>query len=414
MHDERARRLLSLPSRFHFWGSLGIVLFVAWVVSAQVTDRTGFANADLHQDVMERWGAPIQQAAPSVRYVSSGSLFQKLAKLPLDAQQIEVQARMNYRKRGLVYFSGFDFEFRGSYRIANPEPHDIDLVFVFPVQLARNKVLLSELAFAVDGEPVAVALAEGDDKLVWTGRLAREEARSFEIRFKGRGLDAFSYVPDPALPVRNLALSVAIEGGSNYDYAEGVVPAAEATAENGRVRLGWRYASLESGVPMGVILPSEESYDQIIATIVRRAWAPFLLLFGALAALSLHARRPLLFYESYLVAAGYGLFLVLLAYLSAYLHFYAAYALSCAVVALLLERYLTRIFGRRWRGLLAGLLVAFLVVPTLAVVLEGYTGLVYTLEIGVGLGVLMALSLRPELRAVLAELAGASEASHAA
>lgn len=409
----RALRLLALPSRFHFWGSLGIVLFVAWVVASQVTDRASFASADLHQDVMERWGAPIEQAAPSVRYVSSGSLFQKLAKLPLDAQQIEVQARMNYRKRGLVYFSGFDFAFRGVYRVLNPEPHDIDLVFVFPVQLARNKVLLSELAFRVDDEPADVELAEGDDKLVWTGRLRREESRSFEIRFKGRGLDAFSYVPDPALPVRNLELDVAIEGGSNYDYAQGVVPAAAIAAEDGKLRLGWRYASLESGVPMGVILPSEESFDRIIATIVRRSWAPFVLLFGALVALSLHARRPLLFYESYLVAAGYGLFLVLLAYLAAYLHFYAAYALSCAVIGFLLQRYLAGIFGRQWQGLLGALLVAFLVVPTLAVVLEGYTGLVYTLEILAGLGVLMALSVRPELRAVLAELAGATEETHA-
>ena len=253
---DRAFRLLALPSRFHFWGSLGIVLFVAWVISAQVTDRTRFADADLHQDVMERWGAPIQQPAPSVRYVSSGSLFQKLGKLPLDAQQITVEARMNYRKRGLVYFSGFDFDFRGSYRVENPEPHDIDLVFVFPVQSARSQVLLSDLTFHLDGEPVSIELAEGDDKLVWTGRLARGEQRSFEIRFKGRGLDAFSYVPDPALPVRNLELTIAIEGGSNYDYGAGVVPAARAGVEEGAVQLGWSYASLESGVPMGVILPS--------------------------------------------------------------------------------------------------------------------------------------------------------------
>ena len=58
-------------------------------------------------------------------------------------------------------------------------------------------------------------------------------------------------------------------------------------------------------------------------------------------------------------------------------------------------------------------MLAFLVVPTLAVVLEGYTGLIYTLEILAGLGVLMALSIRPELRAVLAELARAPEENHA-
>jgi hypothetical protein len=410
---DRVTRLLALPARFHFWGSLGIVLFVAWVISAQVTDRTRFADADVHQDVMDRWGAPIQQPAPSVRYVSSGSLFQTLGKLPLDAQQVAVEARMNYRKRGLVYFSGFDFDFRGTYRVANPEPHDVDLVFVFPVQAARSQVLLSDLTFRVDDELVPIELAEGDDKLVWTGRLARGEQRSFEIRFKGRGLDAFTYVPDPALPVRGFELSIAITGGSNYDYGAGVVPAARTERGDGGVELGWSYASLEAGVPMGVILPSEQSFDAVIATIVRRAWAPFVLLFAALAALSLHVGRRLLFYESYLVAAGYGLFLVLLAYLAAYLHFYLAYALACAVVCALLALYLERILGRRRRPALLTLLLGFLVVPSLAVVLEGYTGLIYTLEILTGLGALMALSIQPELRAVLAELARATEENHA-
>jgi hypothetical protein len=409
----RAFRLLALPSRHHAYGSLAILVFIAFVMSAQITDRSGFASADLHADVMDRWGAPITQAAPSVRYVSSGSVFSKLAPLPLEAQTVEVAARMNYRKRGLVYFSGFDFDFRGVYRVENPEPHDVDLVFVFPVQLERNQKLLSELAFRVDGEPVAIALAGANDKLVYTGRLARGEGRTFEIGFKGRGLESFRYVPDPALPVRDLELRVAIAGGENFDYAAGVVPATSTVLEGGGARLLWSYPSLESGVPMGVILPAEQSFDATIATILRRAWAPFLLFLGAIVALSLHARRPLLFYETYLAAAGYGLFLVMLPYLAAYMHFYVAYAITCAAVGAVLLRYLESLLGSEWRGWIAALIGAFLVVPTLAVVLEGYTGLVYTLEIAVGLGVSMALAVRPELRAVLAEMSGATEESHA-
>jgi hypothetical protein len=412
--SRRVFRILSLPSRHHVFGSLAILLFIAFVMSGQITDRSGFASADLHADVMDRWGAPITQAAPSVRYVSSGSVFSNLAPLPLEAQTIEVAARMNYRKRGLVYFSGFDFDFRGTYRIENPEPHDIDLAFVFPVQLERNQKLLSELAFRVDGEPVAIELAGANDKLVYTGRLARGEGRTFEIGFKGRGLESFRYVPDPALPVRALELRVAISGGDHFDYEGGVVPATATEVDRNGVRLLWSYPSLESGVPMGVILPAEQSFDATIATIVRRAWAPFLLFLGAVTGLALHSGRRLLFYETWLAAAGYGLFLVMLPYLAAYMHFYLAYAITCAAVGAVLQRYLESLLGARWRAMIAALLAAFLVVPTLAVVLEGYTGLVYTLEIAVGLGVLMTLAVRPELRAVLAELAGATEESHVA
>ena len=106
----RPLRMIALPSRHHVYGSFAILVFIALVMSCQVTDRTGFADADLHRDVIDRWGAPIVQAAPSVRYVSSGSVFSKLTPLPLEAQRLAVDARMNYRKRGLVSFSGFDFE----------------------------------------------------------------------------------------------------------------------------------------------------------------------------------------------------------------------------------------------------------------------------------------------------------------
>ena len=110
--------------------------------------------SELRQDVMERWGAPITQPAPSVRYVESGSVFNTLQALPLDRQAITLDADMNYRKRGLVYFSGFEFRFRGLYGISNPEPHAIDVVFVFHVHAEKNRILLSDRTFLINGSGV--------------------------------------------------------------------------------------------------------------------------------------------------------------------------------------------------------------------------------------------------------------------
>ena len=103
--------LLLLPARYHFYGSLAIVLLVSAAISGQMLDRQSFANSELHRDVMDRWGAPIVQPSPSVRYVPSGAVFNTLSPLPLQSQEVVVDAAMNYRKRGLVYFSGFDFTF---------------------------------------------------------------------------------------------------------------------------------------------------------------------------------------------------------------------------------------------------------------------------------------------------------------
>lgn len=411
----RIRAWIGLPGRYYAWGSLACVLVALFVIADQIADRQGFANAELREDVMERWGAPIQQAGPSVRYVQSGAVFTTLERLPLDSQHVRVDARMNYRKRGLVYFSGFEFDFRGDYALKNPADHDIDIVFVFPVQMERRS-MLSELTFAVNGEPESLPLAESADRLTWTGRLPRGQTASFSIGFKGRGLDLFNYVLDPELPVRNLKLEMHIAGGENYDYAEGVVPATSVVSTEDSVDLTWEFASLESGFPLGVILPSERSFDAVILTMIRRAWTTFLLLHAVLVALALHVRRRLTRFESYLAASGYGFFYVLLPYLAAYMHFYLAYAVSLLLVGGLLQVYLTRMLGPSVQRLVAAALFALLAVPTAAVIFQNHTGLIYSLEILLGLAVLMQLTTRPAFREVLAEietLLSGKESSHA-
>jgi hypothetical protein len=411
------RLFLVEPIRFHFWGSLAIVLLVSGVLFVRINDRRGFADGELHRDVMERWGAPIQQPMPSVRYVPTGTVFNSLEPLPLTRQSVAVDATMNYRKRGLVYFSGFDFRFTGDYATENPFDRDVDVAFVFPISLEKNKVLLSELAFTVNGAPAPVELGKGGDKLLWTGRLRPGEKLAFQVAFKGRGLDAFTYAMDPAAPARNVALTIDIHGGENFDYADGVVPATAVERSGDVTRLRWSFGSLESGIPIGVVLPSERSFDRIIATFVARGWAGFLLFFGGLVALSLHHGRPPRIFESYLFAAAYALFFVLVAYLAAYLHFYAAWLLALALTGALLSGYAALLLPRgAWKAV-AGLVAGCVAVPTLAVILQGYTGLIYTLEALALVAALMVASARPAGLRVLAALgvaAPSKEASHVA
>lgn len=399
-----ARRTLSLVrliARTHVMIALVLLAIVTLTMASQVSRRHSFASTELYDDVMDRWGTPIVQAAPSVRFVEHGSVFHDLEPLPLSRQHVTVDAAMNYRKRGLVYFSGFDFHFQGDYGFANEERYPIDVAFVFPLSVERDRVLLSDLAFVVDGTPEPVSLQGGSDRLLWTGRIEPGQQVSVQIAYRGRGLDAFRYALDPALPVRGLDLTLNVTGGDNYDYAPGVVPATTAEAGSDGTVLRWRYDALEAGVPLGAILPSEHGYDQIITTLVRRAWAPFLLFFCGLVVLSIQHRRLLRVYETTLIVSAYLFTYVLLPYLSAFLHFYLAYALSLAFSSTLIVLYLRRLMGPEVVRPLLLLLGASLVTPTVAVLLVGYTGLIYTLEIFAGLAALMFATTRPSFQRFL-------------
>jgi len=410
---ERLCFWIGLPARFHLYGSLGILLFCAVVISGQMTDRRGFANGDLHEDVLERWGAPLAQAAPSVRYVESGSVFNTLHSVALDSQHVRLDASMNYRKRGLVFFSGFDFDFRGQYGVRNPEPRAIDVVFVFPVPVARQS-MLSDLAFRVNGEPATLPFDETAQRLTWTGRLEPEQRAVFEIAFGGRGLESFQYFLDPELPVRDFRLDVAVTGGDReFDYPAGAFPAGTVEQDPNGVHLVWAYESLEAGFDTGVVLPSEKSFDAILNCMIRRSWPPFLLFMACVVGLALHRSVSIGQWSSYFAAAVYSFFYVLLPYLAAYLNFYVAYALSILLVGALLVDFLSRLLGRSLAGVLAGLWIALLGVPTLAVICEPHTGLIYTLEILAGLLAASWLIVRPEVQRVLQSLESMQEVTHA-
>ena len=409
---QRLKHWLGLPGRFYLYGSLAILLFSSAVISAQMADRGGFANGELYRDVIERWGAPLEQPGPSVRYVESGSVFNTLRAVAFDSQQVELDAQMNYRKRGLVFFSGFDFRFHGAYALANPEPHAIDVVFVFPVPVARQS-MLSDLTFRVNGEASPLPFDETARRLTWTGRLEPGQRAAFDISFGGRGLDSFRYFLDPELPVRNFGLDVHVSGGEDFDYPAGTYPASTVEAEDEQVHFAWTYEALEAGFDAGVILPSERSFDAMLRTMTRRAWPLFLIFMGCVTGLAMHRGVVLSRWVTYFIASVYSFFYVLLPYLAAYLDFYLAYALSLAGVGALLVHFVARLLGRAYVPALVGLWVAALGVPTLAVLLEPHTGLVYTLEI---LVVLIAASwaiVRPEVQQVLQGLSPEQEVTHA-
>jgi hypothetical protein len=388
----------------HFFGSFFIVLFVTTVIASQVMSRNDFANSELSRDVEKRWGAPVVQPGPSLRYARSGTIFTELKPLPFDKQHVQVQARMNYRKRGLRYFSGFDFTLTADYAVVNREGHDIDVAFIFPIEMDKSQVLLSDLQFLVNGAEASLDLGESGNRLVWTGRLSKGGTSVFSIRYRARGLDSFIYKMDPALPARDVRLNVSVEGGSTYDYPDSVLAATEVRTGRDTVGLDWAFHSLESGVSLGVILPSVERYDDLVATMARRSWVPFLGLMALLAVFSLRHRRPLAFHEAYLLAATYAFFFMLLAYLAAFMNFYLAYALAALGLGAAMVVYAKRLYPQEHALRLAGIWGATLVAPTFAVLLEGYTGLVYTLELLVALLGLMVLSGRASVRAFLSDL----------
>jgi hypothetical protein len=395
------RSALRAAWKSHLFLALQPVLWTGVIMSGQVTDRADFANTELAKGVEDRWGEPVRQPAASLRAVESGSVFTELKPMPFDSQHVRVDAAMNYRKRGLRYFSGFDFAFHADYAYANRTGHDEDVAFIFPIEFNKSQVLLSDVALTVNGQPAQIELKEHGSCLMWTGRVTGGESVTFGLGYRARGLNSFAYQLDPSLPARDVTLHIGVTGGDNFDFPEGTLSAQQMTQTGDALAFDWKFSALESGVSLGLVLPSEKSYDTIIATMAKRAWAPFLSFFALWVFLSLGGRRKLLFYEVGLLSATYAFFFVLVAYLSAFMHFYVAWPLSLVALGAAAVLYLKKIFSETKTWLLVLGWVWSMVIPTLAVVVPGYTGLIYTLELLAALLAALHLSLKPSVRALL-------------
>ena len=110
-----------------------------------------------------------------------------------------------------------------------------------------------------------------------------------------------------------------------------------------------------------------------------------------------------LIWETYVAAAAFGFTSVLLAYLGAFLHFLAAWGVTMIAMGAAVVLYVSRLFPQERVHWLVGAWLATQVLPTLAVLLPGYTGLLYTLEILAGLLAVMTLVTRKEVRAFLSD-----------
>ena len=84
--------------------------------------------------------------------------------------------------------------------------------------------------------------------------------------------------------------------------------------------------------------------------------------------------------------------------------------LATLIIGGLIVAYGMRVVAPAAAPWLAGLFIAFQTVPTAAVILEGYTGLIYCQEILAGLALLMILTARASFASAIDHLLRASAA----
>jgi hypothetical protein len=376
-------------------------LILGWLIlAARLETRTHQAMYKQFNSVKQIWGGNLAQPMPSVRYKRFGSDVSTLSKGEIHATNIAVTLQVDYRKKGLVYYTGYHAEFTGKYIIKNPEKENIYLSFLFPYPTRQGEGVLQNVKLLVNDKEDIEDTEYQPNLALWTGLLGPSDTLNITVQYDGRGLNQFVYGFEPNRQINRFTMKVDVKGATNLDYPESTMPPTEPLQEipEGKI-LVWKLDKALTQLNIGVILPDKLNVEKQLFVMMYRAPAFFLLFFISLIALIRLAKENLNFIPIAITSIAYFLFYPLFAYLVIYLGIIFAFLISFGSIGLLVFNYMRILYGLKMALAVGMAYLFYLGITTVAALLPTYTGLILTIEGVILLGVIMqVLSKHKELK----------------
>jgi len=408
------------PSRLVAIGLIFICSTCAWfMLGASVVSRTGESDSRLAQEVAQLWGGRHVQAAPSAcverqretqewqdendaRGVPHKKLITRTVTeciaVPLVSSRVDVDLKLEHRRKGLLWYDTYTVGFQGRYRVKNEDPAARPLVvrFAFPSAEAPY----DGFRFTLDG----VAATLTDDPQATSGpRLVSArvvvppggEAQA-EVAYRSRGLGDWTYalVSSGVAQVRGFELGMTTDFAA-IDFPAGTLSPTTKTRAGRGWKLDWTFDSLVTGQRIGMDLPDKQNPGPLAARITFFAPVSLLFFFTVMVMLGVLRGQSLHPMHYFFLSAAFFAFHLLLAYLVDHLDINGSFAIAAAASLFLVVSYLRAVAGmgeKVWAAAAAQLVYLFSF--SYAFFFEGFTGLTLTVGAVLTLFVLMQLTAR--------------------
>jgi Inner membrane protein CreD len=387
----------------------------AWsVLGSSLVARSGELDGRLSQEVARLWGGAHRQLAPEAavqrpvedteivdakapdgRVVRSEVRKTVLRPIPaaLTSTRASADLGLQYRHKGLLWFSTYDVAFSGRYQFVNPDAETRAMHVRFPLPAAD--VMYDDFEFHADGRPLTLA-SDISKEAVGVVQAAPNATVVVEVRYRSRGMGTWSYgfVPSGTAQVRDFALTVTTNV-RDIDFPPGTMSPTSREARGDGTVSTWAFTNLLTGQSVGVALPERLNPGPFAARVTFFAPVSLLFFLAVMVMLGVTTGRSLHPMHYWFLAAAFFAFHLLLAYLVDLVPVHAAFATAAAVSVFLVVSYLRVVTGMRRALLEAGAAqVVFLVLFSYAFFFRGLTGLTITIGAVVTLFVLMQMTAR--------------------
>ena len=405
------RRILAITAIFFCaslaWAILGSTIFL----------RTDSAGGALSGRVASTWGAAQEQAPPEVQHVwtetqtvtaeENGKKITKEEKrehsqaVSLDWSRVEAQIHVDYRQKGLLWFSTYTVAFSGEHAFHNPS--SAEETFLFRLPLPAEQAVYDGLSVELDGKPMPLVFGSSDVSA--RAVLPGGAHGVLKTAYRSQGQKSWRYHFGQN---RNAAASTTGSGGisqandfhmlirtdfSGFDFPDNSLSPTEKRRTASGWELRWDYQNLVSGYDIAMAMPEKLQPGPLAGEI--SYFAPVSLLFFFFIVFILSELRGIELHPMnyFFLASAFFAFHLLLAYLVDHISIHLAFLISSVVSLLLVVSYLRLVVNWRFAVVDAGLAqLIYLVLFSYAFFFAGFTGLAVTVGAILSLFVVMQMT----------------------
>jgi hypothetical protein len=341
----------------------------AWaVLGATILRRTDLADARLRGRVQSVWGQPQTQQAPLMQFEDHSA--------PPSASDINVALSLEYRQKGLLWYSTYKVGFQGDYEFRNPEAIARTVGFILP--FPGTQAIYDDLQFMVNGQPVEPVIGSNQARV--NVDLAPGQTARLQVGYRSQGIDSWKYsFGSDVKQVQNFHMRMTTNF-KDIDFPDNTLaPGAKRETKDGW-QLDWNYKNLLSGYQIAMEMPAKLQPGPLASEISFFAPVPLFFFFFVLFMLTSMREIDLHPMNYFFLACAFFAFHLLLAYLVDHLDLYLSFAISSAVSVLLVASYLRIVAGTKFA--LRDAAVAqfiYLVLFSSAFFFRGFTGLAITI-----------------------------------
>ena len=367
---------------------------IAWfILGGSVSVRTETQDRKLKSSVGQLWGTIQRQRAPKAYYETVQERKVETAQgnkttteiveekiihdLSLDSTDVDVNLQLDYRRKGLLWYSTYRVGFAAKYRIVNAtrETRDLFFIFAFPVENA----VYDDFHFSVGGKEIGDIQIESG-RMKRAVRLAPGQAEEIRVSYKSQGMDQWWYdFGDGVSQVKNFSLRMKTDFDKIDFPQESISPTLKSKSGAGWT-LEWKYSNLLSGVQIGMVMPKKLNPGPWVSDVTFTAPISLFLFFFLLFVLTTVQEVKIHPMNYFFIGAAFFSFHLLLAYLVDHVSIHQAFAICSAVSVALVVSYMRLVVNLRFALVeIAVSQLVYLVLFSYTFFFEGYTGLAITI-----------------------------------